>query len=183
MYFVCSSRSTDFQLTTCTGPWSVAGRTKISTEVDMWRWSDSLNFLRAGDFGRTRPLSVPAFSRVDSSMAFERRDDRSRADRLRAWHSQPSWTATLKTIFCCAFGCSKYDKHRKDGVSFHRFTRNEEFRRRLLCGCSATSIAAETAKICRKNTNNGEWTIHRLGKEAQVAKNKSFPLTCWWGRH
>ena len=29
-------------------------------------------------------------------------------------------------VFCCAFGCSKYDKHRKDGMSFHRFTRNEE---------------------------------------------------------
>ena len=42
----------------------------------MWRWRDSLNFLRAGDFGRTRPLSVSAFPRVDSSMAFERRDDR-----------------------------------------------------------------------------------------------------------
>ena len=41
----------------------------------------------------------------------------------------------------------------------------------------------ETAKICRKNTNNGEWTIHRRGKEAQVAKNKKFPLTCCWGRH
>ena len=33
-------------------------------------------FLRAGDFGRTRPLSVSAFPQVDSSMAFERRDDR-----------------------------------------------------------------------------------------------------------
>ena len=32
--------------------------------------------LRGGDFGRTRPLSVSAFPRVDSSMAFERRDDR-----------------------------------------------------------------------------------------------------------
>ena len=41
----------------------------------------------------------------------------------------------------------------------------------------------ETAKICRKNTNNGEWTSHRRGKEAQVAKNKRFPLTCCWGRH
>ena len=40
----------------------------------------------------------------------------------------------------------------------------------------------ETAKICRKNTNNGEWTILRRGKEAQVAKNKIFPLTCGWGR-
>ena len=38
-------------------------------------------FLRAGDFGRTRPLSVSAFPRVDSSMAFERRDDR--ADSVR----------------------------------------------------------------------------------------------------
>ena len=36
----------------------------------MWRWSDSLNFLGARDFGRTRPLSVSAFPRVDSSMAF-----------------------------------------------------------------------------------------------------------------
>ena len=36
----------------------------------------SLNFLRAGDFGRTRPVSVSAFPRVDNSMAFERRDDR-----------------------------------------------------------------------------------------------------------
>ena len=42
----------------------------------MWRWSDSLNFLSAEDFGRTRPLSMSAFARVDSSMAFERRDDR-----------------------------------------------------------------------------------------------------------
>ena len=41
----------------------------------------SLNFLRAGDFGRTCPVSVSAFPRVDSSMAFERRDDR--ADRVR----------------------------------------------------------------------------------------------------
>ena len=41
----------------------------------------------------------------------------------------------------------------------------------------------ETAKICRKNTNNGERTIHRRGKEAQVAKNKRFPLTSCWGRH
>ena len=32
--------------------------------------------LRVGDFGRTRPLSMSAFPRVDSSMAFERRDDR-----------------------------------------------------------------------------------------------------------
>ena len=43
------------------------------------RWSDALNFLRAGgDFGRTRLLSVSAFLRVycpDSSKAFERRDD------------------------------------------------------------------------------------------------------------
>ena len=30
----------------------------------MWNGSDSLNFLRAGDFGRLRPLSVSAFRRV-----------------------------------------------------------------------------------------------------------------------
>ena len=75
MYFVCSSRSTH-GFPTFDLHWSVGGRTKISTEVDMWRRSDSLNFLRAEDFGRTRPLSVSAFPRVGSSMAFERRDDR-----------------------------------------------------------------------------------------------------------
>ena len=45
----------------------------------MWRRSDSLNFSRAGDFGRTRSLSVSAFPRVDKfhmAMALERRDDR-----------------------------------------------------------------------------------------------------------
>ena len=116
--------------------WSVAGRTKISTEVDMWRWNDSLNFLRAGYFGRTPPLSVSAFPQVASSMAFERRNDR--ADCVRDTVNRCS-TATLKTVFCCAFGCRKYDEHRNDGVSFHRIiiTRNEEFRRRLLGGCSS----------------------------------------------
>ena len=87
-------------------------------------------------------------------MAFERRDDR--VDSVRDTVNRVGRRSTLKTVFCCAFGCSKYDKHRKDGVSFHRFTSFEEFRRRLLGGCSATSIAArKNAKICRKNTNNG----------------------------
>ena len=43
--------------------------------VEVKRLSEFLS-IRAGDFGRTRPLSVSAFPRVDSSMAFERRDDR-----------------------------------------------------------------------------------------------------------
>ena len=45
----------------------------------------------------------------------------------------------------------------------------------LLCDFNC---CAKTAKTCRKNTNNGGWTIHRI--ETKVAKNKRFPLTrCW----
>ena len=106
-----------------------------------------------------------------------------RSSGQRVWHGQPSLMARLKTVLCCAFGCSKYDKHRTDCVRFHRFTRKEEFRRCSLGGCSATSIAArENGKVCRKNTNNGEWTIHERGKSAQMARNKRFPLTGCWGR-
>ena len=100
--------------------------------------------LCAGHFGRSFPLSVSAFPRVycpDSPKAFERHNNRTNS---MCRQGQPSWTATLKTVFCCAFGCSKYDKHRKNGMRFHWFPRNEEFRRRrrLLGGCSSTSIAA-----------------------------------------
>ena len=43
-------------------------------------------------------------------------------------------------VFCCAFGCSNYDKHRKDGVSFHRFPKNEELRRRWVAALRLQSL-------------------------------------------
>ena len=121
-----------------------------------------------------------------------------RSSGQRVWLGQPSWTATLKTGFSCAFSGRKYDKHRKDGVSFHRFTRNEEFRWRLLGGGTvlrklsayemfwiySNSIAAwKLRKFVEKYKKvNSGWTINWWGKEAQVAKNKRFPLTCCWVR-
>ena len=45
---------------------------------------------------------MSAFPRVDSSVAFERRDDR--ADCVR--DSQPSWTATLKTVTSVALSAA-----------------------------------------------------------------------------
>ena len=147
----------------------------------MWRWSDSLNFLRAGNFGRTRPLSVSAFPRVDSSMAFERRDDRAdcvrdtvnRVGRRRWKRSSVALSAAASTTSIERMAWAFIDL---------RGTRNFDD----VCWVTALRLQyklPETAKICRKNTNNGEWTIHRRGKEAQVAKNKRFPLTCCWGRH
>ena len=146
----------------------------------MWRWSDSLNFLRAEDFGRTRPLSVSAFPRVDSSMAFERRDDRAdcvrdtvnRVGRRRWKRSSVALSAAASTTSIERIAWAFIDL---------RGTRNYDD----VCWVAALRLQSlpETAKCGRKNTNNGEWTIHRRGKEAQVAKNKIFPLTCCWGRH
>ena len=148
----------------------------------MWRWSDSLNVLRAGDFGRTRPLSVSAFPRVDSSMAFERRDDRAdcvrdtvnRVGRRRWKRSSVARSAAASTTSIERMAWAFIDL---------RGTKNFDD----VCWVAALRLQSlpETAKICRKNTNNGEWTIHhrRRGKEAQVAKNKIYPLTCCWGRH
>ena len=150
------------------------------------RWNDSLDFLCAGDLDRTRPLSVFAFRGL-LSWQFQGfwTARRSRGQGVCVWHGQPIWTARLKTVFCCTLVFSKHDKHRKDSVSFHRYLilRNMEFRWRLSGGCSFDcSRCPKTAKIWRKNSNNGEWTIHRRGKEAQVVKNKTFPLTCCWAR-
>ena len=146
----------------------------------MWRWSDSLSFLRAGDFGRTRPLSVSAFPRVDSSMAFERRDDR--ADCMRDTVNRVGrrrWKRSSVALSTAAITTS-IERMAWDFIDL-RGTRNFDD----VCWVAALRLQSlpETAKICRKNTNNGERTIHRRGKEAQVAKNKRFPLTCCWGRH
>ena len=157
----------------------------------MWRWSDSLNFLRAGDFGRTRPLSVSAFPKVDSSMAFERRDDRADCVRDtvngeldgRPFSASPRRRWKRSSVALSAAASRSTTSIERMAWTFIdlRGTRNFDD----VCWVAALRLQSlpEAAKICRKNTNNGEWTIHQRGKEAQVAKNKRFPLTCCWGRH
>ena len=138
-------------------------------------WSDSLNFLRAGDFGRTRPLSVSAFPRVycrDSSKAFQRRDDRAdsvhdkvnRVGRRRWKRSSVALAAAARSTGTERMAWAFIDLR---GIS-------TTFVGWLLCDFNR--------EMCRKDTNNGEWTIHRRRKEAQVEKNKRFPLTCCWVR-
>ena len=147
----------------------------------MWRWSESLNFLRAGDFSRTRPLSVSAFPRLDSSMAFERRDDRAdcvrdtvnRVGRRRWKRSSVALSAAASTTSMERMEWAFIDSYEERGIS-------TTFVGWLLCDNNRCS---KLRKFVEKNTNNGERTIHRRGKDAQVAKNKSFPLTCCWGRH
>ena len=115
----------------------------------MWKWSDSLNSLRVGDFGRPRPLFVSALPRVYC---------RGSSRLLKGTTIEQADCVTLSTeldgdaemAFCSAFGCSKYDKHRKDGASFHWFPRiqNEEFRRRLLhCAKYSDTIQRDLQEI------------------------------------
>ena len=135
--------------------------------------------LSARDFSRTRPLSVSAFPRVcspDTSKTIERTAFVDKVNRV-GWRR---WKRSSVALFL-----SKYDKHRKDGVSFHRFPRNVEFRRRLLSACSVASIAAQKLrKFVEKITSNGEWswwTIHRWSKEAQWRKPEDFhSLVAGW---
>ena len=115
----------------------------------MRRWSDSLNFLRAGDFGRTRPLSVSAFPRVDvdSSMAFERRDDRAdcvrdtvnRVGRRRWKRSSVALSAAASTTSIERMAWAFIDL---------RGTRNFDD----VCWVAALRLQPlpETVKICRK---------------------------------
>ena len=76
-------------------------------------------------------------------------------------------------LFCCAFGCSKYDKHRKDGVSFHRFRGTRNFDD--VCWVTALRLQSlpETAKICRKNTMVNERSIDGA-KKRKWRKTKDF---------
>ena len=117
----------------------------------MWRWSDSLNFLRAGDFGSTRPLSVSAFPQVDSSMAFERRDDRAdcgrdtvnRAGRRRWKRSSAALSAAAST--------TSIERMAWAFIGLRGTKNFDDF-----CWVAALRLQSlpETAKICRKNKNN-----------------------------
>ena len=135
----------------------------------MWRWSNSLNFLLVGDFGRTvqhvHSLCLPSCEFL--VLTVSRLLNGATIAEWTAWHCQPSLTATLKTVFCCAFGYREYDKHRKDGASFHRFPANEEFRRRLLGSCSATA-----RKLCKliEEYNNGEGSTGQRSASGEKPK-------------
>ena len=174
---MCSSRSTDFQLTTCTGRSPVAQKSRprktCGGEATLW-----ISYVREILVEHVhspcllfRELTVPWLLNGAT------------IERIACVTQSTELGGDAENGLLLRFRLQQADKHRKDGVSFHRFTRNKEFRRRLLGGALRLQSLPETAKICRKYTNNGEWTIHRRGKEAQVAKNKRFPLTCCRGRH
>ena len=141
-------------------------------------WSDSLNFLRAGDFGRTRPLSVSAFPRVYCRTV-----------------PRPFKGATIERTACMTRS-TELDGDAENGLML-RFRRQQGRRapkgwRELSSiyeerGISTTFVGwllcDFNREMCRKDTNNGDWTIHRRRKEAQVEKNKRFPLTCCRVRH
>ena len=49
-------------------------------------------------------------------------------------------------VFCCAVCCSNWDKQRKDGVSFHRFPKDDALRRRLVHALRLKSMLANYEK-------------------------------------
>ena len=67
-----------------------------------------------------------------------------------------SWTVDCpfghrKMVFCNAFGCSNSDKHRKDGVSFHRFPKDVELRKRWVNALRLVSLPEnflQTGRVC-----------------------------------
>ena len=116
----------------------------------MWTWSDSLalNFLDAGEFGRRRPLSVSAaFPRVDSSMAFERRDDR--ADSVRATVNRVGRRRWKRSSVPLSAAASTTSIERMAWAFIDlQGTRNFDD----VCWVAALRLQSlpETAKICRK---------------------------------
>ena len=92
---------------------------------------------------------------------------------------QPSWTSTLKPVFCGGFGFSKYDKHRKDGLVFigSRRTRNcNEVGWVLLRKLRLQSMPGNYMKICRKKYN-GEQMCLRQRKHCKRQKKKQKKKT------
>ena len=149
----------------------------------MWRWRDSLNFLRAGDFGRTRPLSVSAFPQVDSSMAFERRDDR--ADCVRDTVNG-ELDGDAENGLLLRFRLQQVDLRqalkgwRELSLIYEERGISTTFVGWLLCDFNRCPKLRKFVEKMQTMVN--ERSINGA-KEAQVAKNKRFPLTCCWGRH
>ena len=135
--------------------WSIANHTKTSTEEDIWRWSDSLNFLRAeilvehanSPCLQSRGFVVMTVSRLFNGTTTKRTACVTRSTEL----GGGGGARTLKTVFCCAFGGSKYSKHR---IGWRELSSVSEkrgilttFVRWLLCNFNH---CAKTAKNCRK---------------------------------
>ena len=160
--------------------WSVADRTKTSTEVDqvhMWRWNDSWNSLRAGDFGRPRPLFVSALPRVYC---------RASSRLLNGTTIEQAACVTLST---------KLDGNAENGLllrfrlqhvrqapkRWHKLSLVSEER-----GISTTFVGwllcdfircPKTGKTCRKNK---QWMKDTsTGQRSASSENQGYPLIFW----